>query len=67
MFLAQPFYLSFSTGESVLSSAHVTVLVTDANDNVPIFEQKVYEFTVTEDAKAGELMGECFQIGFKRD
>jgi hypothetical protein len=38
----------------------VTVLVTDANDNVPIFEQKVYEFTVTEDAKAGEQMGECF-------
>jgi hypothetical protein len=45
------------SGESVLSSAHVTVLVTDANDNSPIFEQKIYEFSVAEDAKAGELIG----------
>ncbi len=35
----------------------MTVLVTDANDNSPIFEQKIYEFSVSEDAKAGELIG----------
>jgi hypothetical protein len=44
-------------GDAVVSSAYVTVLVTDANDNVPVFEQKNYEFTVKEDAKAGELVG----------
>ena len=35
----------------------MTVLVTDANDNVPIFDQKNYEFTVKEDAIAGEAIG----------
>ena len=40
-----------------MSSALVSVLVTDANDNAPIFEQKSYEFSVKEDARAGELMG----------
>ena len=48
------------TGENVLSSALVSVLVTDANDNAPIFEQKSYEFSVKEDARAGELMGKLF-------
>ena len=41
-----------------MSSALVTVLVTDANDNVPVFDNKNYEFTVKEDAGAGEAIGE---------
>ncbi len=40
----------------------MTVLVTDANDNSPIFEQKIYEFSVAEDAKAGELIGKFQQF-----
>ena len=55
--LVKTMMLFFFLGESILSSAHVTVLVTDANDNVPIFDNKNYEFTVKEDAGAGEAIG----------
>ena len=40
----------------------MTVLVTDANDNTPIFDQKIYEFSVAEDATAGELIGIFYNL-----
>ena len=33
------------------------MLVTDANDNVPVFESDAFEFTVREDAVSGEPLG----------
>ena len=44
-------------GDRILSSAQVTVLVRDANDNVPVFDQESYAFTVREDAQNGESIG----------
>ena len=43
--------------EEVLSSALVTVLVRDANDNVPVFDQNNYKFSLREDAQSGEPIG----------
>ncbi len=42
---------------NVLSSADVSVLVRDSNDNVPIFDQEGYIFSVREDAQNGESIG----------
>lgn len=46
-------------GATVLSSVQVNVLVTDSNDNVPVFEQRLYEFVVPENADAGAPVGKC--------
>ena len=43
--------------KQVLSSADIRVMVTDANDNVPTFEQDAYEFMVREDAQLGDPVG----------
>ena len=40
-----------------MSSAEVSVIVTDSNDNVPIFEKESYEFVVNEDAQSGDFVG----------
>ena len=41
----------------VLSSAEVSVIVIDSNDNIPIFEKENYEFFVKEDSQSGDLVG----------
>jgi hypothetical protein len=44
-------------GQQILSSVTVTVLVTDANDNVPIFDRQVYLFKIREDSSPGAQVG----------
>ena len=46
---------------NVLSSVKVNVLVTDSNDNVPVFEQPLYEFVVPENADVGAPVGELMR------
>ncbi len=42
----------------MLSSATVHVMVTDSNDNVPVFGQEAgYSFAVGEDAPPGAVLG----------
>ena len=41
----------------LLSSAFVTILVRDANDNVPLFDRPIYRFSLREDAQSGESIG----------
>ncbi len=48
----------FLSDQRVLSSVTITVLVTDANDNVPAFERSEFEFVVSEDAEPGTLVGQ---------
>ena len=36
----------------------VTVLVTDDNDNSPVFAPEKYEFTINEDARIGATVGQ---------
>lgn len=56
--------LETPTGEEVLSSATVTVLVTDSNDNEPVFAQQVHEFIVREDAPPGTSIGNTSIVCF---
>ena len=35
----------------------IKILVTDSNDNVPVFDQEAYEFNVPEDVKPGTKIG----------
>lgn len=44
------------TNPKLSSTATVTVSITDANDNAPIFENDVYTATVLETASAGTLV-----------
>ena len=44
-------------GSKMLSSARVTVVVRDSNDNVPIFQQDGYSFVLREDIQSGESIG----------
>ena len=37
--------------------SNIKVIVQDSNDNVPVFEEGGYEFSVAEDAKAGDVIG----------
>lgn len=41
----------------IMSSVTVNVIVTDANDNAPIFDQPIYAFEVPEDLPPGSLIG----------
>ena len=41
----------------VLNSATVTIMVKDANDNVPIFESDSYQFNLREDVESGDYIG----------
>lgn len=41
----------------VLNSAMVTIVVKDANDNVPVFEAENYQFKIPENVQSGELIG----------
>lgn len=45
------------TPQKLSSTATLTVTVTDANDNRPIFEHESYSFTVSETAPSGQLIG----------
>lgn len=45
------------TTQKLSSTATLTVTVTDANDNRPIFEQESYSFTVSETAAPNHLIG----------
>lgn len=50
--------VAYDGGDPVKSgSLKVTVKVIDSNDNVPMFEQASYEFTVTEDQPPGSVVG----------
>ena len=50
------------TGEGQQIKSNVKVIVTDSNDNTPTFEQKSYEFVVSEDAKAEEPIGKIVAV-----
>lgn len=45
------------TPQKLSSTATLTVTVTDANDNRPIFEHESYSFSVSETAPSGHLIG----------
>lgn len=45
------------TAQKLSSTATLTVTVTDANDNRPIFEHESYSFSVSETAHANHLIG----------
>ena len=45
------------SSKEVLSSARVTVVVRDSNDNVPVFQQDSYSFVLREDIQSGESIG----------
>lgn len=45
------------TPQKLSSTATLTVTVTDANDNRPLFEHESYSFTVSETAPSGHLIG----------
>jgi len=45
------------TNAGVQIKTFINVIVTDSNDNVPIFQQNGFDFSVAEDAKAGEVIG----------
>lgn len=45
------------TPQKLSSTATLTVTVTDANDNRPIFEHESYSFSVSETAPSGQLIG----------
>ena len=42
---------------SKINSTSVQVIVTDANDNPPVFQQNMYTFTVQEDHPIGQVFG----------
>jgi hypothetical protein len=50
--------------DTVLSSVLVTVLVRDANDNVPIFDQLRFDFSLREDAQSGESIGKIVAVDY---
>ena len=50
------------TNSGLQIKSNVKVIVTDSNDNIPMFPEDSYEFSVAEDAKAGELIGTIVAI-----
>ena len=49
-------------GNEILSSAVVNVIVTDSNDNVPVFAEDNYEFSVNEDSVPGTSIGSILAL-----
>ncbi len=52
------FLIKAMKDNEVLNSALVTVVVRDSNDNVPIFDQEGYAFSLPENVPSGQLIGQ---------